>query len=389
MTLDLAALRLLAWQGPFNPCGTCAQTQNHRCKTASGNLTTPHEPRLAVARGYVARQPEVDGLTAQVEGLRASNDQLVAALKTADDKIDMAMLRVTNLTADLADANAKIAELETPPVPEPPAKQATQFGACILDKGAAGVVAKFGKGAAIRQYMSSALSVPVFPAGSLMHVSFKAPSIGWTDAQIDSMLKVAASGAPGMLVTFNHEPDNDGMTGAQIAAWKDRSNRLYDRNVALGRPCLIAPTFTGDFWSNHTTDAERDVWLKDLKGDLFGLDFDGVHDNQTTKPTDLTYRVGKNEVTNADEIAVLQKALTTYAANGWTGFCVPEFGTSRAAWDTDGLGRTKWINDNAARFIAAGCYYVAWFDQSAAGKTDVIAAGSPELDALRALVAAN
>lgn len=191
------------------------------------------------------------------------------------------------------------------------------------------------------------------------------------------------------IVTFRHEPDNDGMTAAQIAQWKADSNRLYDRNVALGRPCLIAPTFTGNFWSNHTTDAQRDVWLSGLKGDLFGDDQDGVHDNQTAKPADLVYRVGSSEMTNADEIANLQRALVKYAANGWTGFCVPEFGTSRAAWDTTGEGRAKWMRDNAARFVAAGAVSIHWYDHAAAGKSDVLDAGTPEYAVLRTLVAGN
>lgn len=328
----------------------------------------------------------IDDVTTAVAAYGA--EQFAAGAASRQDEVDVVRQSLTRTQEQLQAALARIDELtKTAPTPTPtppPTKTGTRFGACVLTTAAA-VPSKYGKGASIRVFYdkpAGQLPWPTAPAGTLLHVSYKMAGKTYTDAQIDAMLTKAR----GHLITVNHEPDNDGWTATQIAAWKALNNRVYDRNVTLGRPARIVPTFTGDFWSNHTTDAERDVWLKDLKADLYGLDFDGVHDNQTSKPADLVYRVGKSEVTNADEIAALKRAMSKY---GVPGFCVPEFGTSRRPWDTDGAGRTKWLRNNAQRFIDAGAEAVHWYDEQANGKDDRILDPSPEIDAMRTLVAAN
>lgn len=358
-------------------CESCKRLPAEQCWTLLKHtiLAKPHIPRLKAGlswragfeAGAVSRQGEVNTVTADLTTALTRN-KLLEATHLLDLKT-------------IADLRAQV-PTEPEPEPEPPTKR-TLFGACILTGGAAGVVAKYGKGAAIRQFQTPLTPVTA-PTGSLLHLSAK-PALSVTDAQIDAWLK------SGGLRTIRHEPDNDGMSAVQIAEWKALSNRVYDRNVALGRPCLIAPTFTGGLWSSNQTDAQRDVWMVGLKGDLLGIDYDGVHDNQTAKPADLTYRVGKREITNADEIANAQRYIERFKANGWTGFTVPEFGISRATWDTDGQGRAKWLRDNAKRFVDAGAYAVHWYDfQDTKTKiSDIIAAGSPEHAVLRELVAGN
>jgi len=331
---------------------------------------------------------QLTGVLSDLDTLIAQNSELADQLKTA--RIGAAL--VPGLQARIAELMAQVAELESgpdpepEPEPEPPAQKRTIFGACILDKGAAGVVAKYGKGATVRQFFTP-LTVPAsIPAGTIMHVSAK-PASTITDAEIDAWLKALK----GHVVTIRHEPDNDGMSSAQIAEWKTLNNRVYDRNVALGRPCLVAPTFTGGLFASYGNDTTRDLWMDGLNGDLLGFDFDGVHDNQTSKPADLVYRVGSKAITNADEIANAKRYIAKYAANGWQGITVPEFGISRATWDTTGEGRAKWIRGNGGRFIEADTYLCHWYDfrDTKTGISDIVDAGSPEHEALSELVAAN
>ena len=156
---DLAAKRLLAWQTPtFDPCGTCAQTPGHRCRTTTGALCLPHKSRMDQATGWLARDAEVeqwkseathweteyDDASGQYDVLTANIATLTDQLKTArlgaalvpglqqqiaelrtdwDDTIgerDELAQKVLALGAELAAYKAAHPDAPTPaPVPEP------------------------------------------------------------------------------------------------------------------------------------------------------------------------------------------------------------------------------------------------------------------------------
>jgi hypothetical protein len=107
-----AELATLAWRGPFEPCTTCQQTQNHRCLTRTGARTSPHKPRLDNARGWVARQPDLDALTAQVSNLATVVDSTEAALRlrtTERDDLRIELQRATLEAAGLAEEVGRVA----------------------------------------------------------------------------------------------------------------------------------------------------------------------------------------------------------------------------------------------------------------------------------------
>lgn len=260
----------------------------------------------------------------------------------------------------------------------------TRFGACPTNPGgtsaaaAQTVVTKMGTGAAVRQFMTSILDWPTVPTGSLMWRSYK-PATTVTDAQIDALLMAAA----GHLVTFWHESDNDGLTATARAARIALMNRLYDRNVALGRPATIVPIFTGGFFADYGTQANRDLWAS-VKGDLIGVDMDGVHD--TTAPIGISY---------ADETAEVMDWIAAHPeCDGWA---IGEFGTSRQPYDATGVMRRDWMAAQVGVFLAAPIkptvINVYDYDTSAhnGATTDYnrLNDPSPELDYWRSLVAQN
>ena len=157
--------------------------------------------------------------------------------------------------------------------------------------------------------------------------------------------------------------------------------------------------FVGTFWSSSTTDATRDQWMLTARGDLIGLDYDGVHDLHTSPPPDgITYYANtgsqtssSNKMTPASRIANIQRYIERFQDNGWTGFCIPEFGTSRAPWDTNGAGRLKWMQDSTDLFVAAGAVTIHAYDDRAGSplKDDVLYPGTPEYDYWRSQVDLN
>jgi hypothetical protein len=110
----------------------------------------------------------------------------------------------------------------------------------------------------------------------LLHRSYK-PLTTVTNTQIDELLLKAR----GHWITFWHESDNDGLSASARADRIALMNRLYDRNVALGRPVTVVPTFTGWMFSDQTTDAYRKDFWRGVKGDLVGVDYDGIHNSGT------------------------------------------------------------------------------------------------------------
>jgi hypothetical protein len=234
----------------------------------------------------------------------------------------------------------------------------TFFGACPANPGgesltaANTVITKWGAGASVRQFFTG-LPTPNVPVGaSVVHSSGKPTDTAVNSGSLDAAIEAMVQATPnGHILELQHESNNDGLTGSQITARIAAKNRLYDIKQTVKPGVLVAHTFTGGFWASYGNDATRDSWLATARGDLLGLDADGVHD--TTGPTyDMTY---------ADEVANVLRYLTRFTFK-WDGWTVPECGTSRQPWDTAGSARATWLRDQAAILTNNGAYAVMAYD---------------------------
>jgi hypothetical protein len=118
---------LTPWR--ISPCSSCNRPAGQRCRTASGVLCQAHQARLEHFAGWLARQPEVDGLIKKSDTymgalLTAAEqiDTLTTALHEAEDHLaDSESQRVTEreVAAELvADLRAQLAALTKPePIP--------------------------------------------------------------------------------------------------------------------------------------------------------------------------------------------------------------------------------------------------------------------------------
>jgi hypothetical protein len=292
------------------------------------------------------------------------------------------MPRIAAILAALA-ASLTFAALPAPAAAAAPESDIL-WGACPAYPGGSSasaaqrVVDKWGQGVHIRQFTNASSSLPWngVPDGSLMHRSYKPPTT-ITDAAIDALLRAAE----GHYVTFWHESENDGLSTSQRNARINLMNRLYERNVALGRPATVVPTFTGwMFAANNSNGARlRDQW-DGVKGDLLGVDYDGIH-SYSTEYDDETENVMRWLADNPE----------------YRGWAIPEFGTSRRPSDPTGAGRLAWMQEQVGYFLDAPILpeTVDWFDYNT-GSHDTVSEGlnslqpgSPEYVYWRGLVSLN
>ncbi|MDF2460959.1 MAG: Dockerin type domain [Candidatus Saccharibacteria bacterium] len=278
------------------------------------------------------------------------------------------------------------------PTPTPPTGGInTYIGACPANPGgtsltaAQSVLNKWGTGAAIRQFNGDITTGPNHPSGaSIVHTSYR-PSVsqvnsGALDTQIEALIQRTPAGD---VIEFYHEPDNDGLTGTGITDMIKAKNRLYEIKQRVKPTVLVAATMTGGFFANYTSESVRQPWYG-LKGDLVGLDADGVHDS--TGPTyDTSY---------ADEIAGVKTFMTRNPSAGWIGWGVPEHGTSRQPWDTTGTPRANWFAAQTKLMIDAGARYVMLYDYNTsahqlANDYNQILTGTPEFTVWNNLVDNN
>jgi hypothetical protein len=235
------------------------------------------------------------------------------------------------------------------------------------------VITKWGSGTAIRQFFGSDITKgPNHPSGAtVVHSSYK-PDVasvnnGSLDAQITALIQRTQAGD---IIEFYHEPDNDGLDATGIANMIAAKNRLYDLKQQVKPSVNVAATMTGGFFASYTSESTRVPWYS-LRGDLVGLDADGVHD--TTGPTyDMTY---------ADEIAGAKTFMTRNTT--WKGWTVPEHGTSRQPWDTTGNARANWFSAQIKLFIDNGAYAVMLYDYNTSAHNtstnyNQVYAGTPE-----------
>ena len=259
----------------------------------------------------------------------------------------------------------------TPTTNPPPPPSGVMWGSSVAgtSNNGSAVQTKFGEPKVyVRQFIGSTLSWPSsVPDGVLLHRSFKPPT-SITNAQIDNLLLQAE----GHWVTFWHEPDNDGLSASGRADRIALMNRLYDRNVALGRPVTVVPTFTGGMFADYRDEAYKQQWAG-VKGDLLGVDYDGIH-SYTTDYDDET-----------DEVMDWLDQNTEYV--GWA---VPEFGTSRQSSDSTGNGRRAWMEEQVGYMVDAPVQPsgVAWYDYNSTPQNS-IEPGTPEYNYWKSLIDTN
>lgn len=307
----------------------------------------------------------------------------------------------SQITPRLQVAEISLTSTGTPPVTPPPTTKRPYFGACPADgapggvAGAQSVLTKWGSHAAVRQFFGDFTSMPsVIPGCPIVHSSYRPDAVGeaqpFTDAQIaagaaDNAISAVIQATPNnWVLEIKHESDNDGLTGQ---AWTDRinaKNRPYILKQSIKPGVLICHTHTGGMWASYGNDTTRDLNMATAKGDLIGLDADGVHDSVGPK-YDTDY---------ADEVANVKRYLAKFKANGFQGWSVPEHGTSRQPWDTTGTPRAEFFSRNTQYFVDNGAMYVCLFDFNTSAHNlsndyNRILPGTPEYDVWRNLVASN
>jgi hypothetical protein len=146
-----------------------------------------------------------------------------------------------------------------------------------------GLINKWGGRPASRHYFgANSTGLPVHIAG--ISVAQWSWSWGSLDAQVVAgnhdayFASCAAAMKNGDIATYAHESDNKGLTGTALSNRIGAMNRFYDvfKNTKPG--VFISPTHTGYMFSpkNPSGAALRTTWGA-VKGDLIGLDLDGVH----------------------------------------------------------------------------------------------------------------
>lgn len=285
--------------------------------------------------------------------------------------------------------------------PPPPVTAGTLFGACPPSGTShSTVISKWGDGPHSRLFWGPAANfpstLPAVPAGcSGFHLSFKPPFAtilsGFLDSQIaDIALQAAELIAAGRqidprfrgAIEIWHESDKkaaesstDGAgTTITVANATAVKNHFYDVVKATAPTVEVIHTLTGGALT--TAGGRWNQWTG-VKADLLGADLDGVHDS--TAPLNINWYGA------IDRAAAWA---TDFGDLGYTGWCAPEFGTSRPTYDTTGELRTQWSRDVTAYCADKGAVYVDLYDvESTVGNT--FTTGSPEYNLWRELVAAN
>lgn len=254
-----------------------------------------------------------------------------------------------------------------------------------------------------RQFFGANWGTPVHIAG----VSVAQFSWGPKDAQVvsgsmDATLSAAfAAMKNGDIATYAHESDNDGLTAAQITTRIQAMNRFYDLVKSVNPNIYVAPTHTGYMFSpkNGGGAAARATWGA-AKGDLVGLDLDGVHidakkaDGTPQYPGATDY----SPIDYAGHIPIAKAFITANKARGYVGWTVPEHMTSRyTPIDPNGTKRAAWFQTNMTYILNGGAYACMIFDfprpANLGGESttafSVIPNPSPELTVIRSFVAGN
>lgn len=262
-----------------------------------------------------------------------------------------------------------------------------KFGACPTLPNAgnlASVTTKYGAGAAVRMYGGNfvALAANYYGSSQLVHYSFKPknasgnPDVagiaaGTYDAAITTM---ANSIRAGDVVEFCHEIDQN-VTGGLVPSWSSAiaaKNQFYNVVKAARPDVLVANTYTGYFFQSGSPHyAEIDSTAGLIKGDILGIDCDGVH------PTALPYTDYQAETTRA------LKFLTDFASLGYRWISVPEYGCPNInqfagnGVDTNDSARATWMTFYGNLWINTGkCLYALAYDYESSSGNTLTAAGT-------------
>jgi len=261
------------------------------------------------------------------------------------------------------------------------AEQATLFGACApypggqTDAAAQTVIAKWGHPVALRHFCTTFRNPPTNPGFSIVHTSYKQnnDAVGIAAGNYDTQIAALAAATPaGHVVEWMHEHDKkvrDGVVSmSNLVAAK---NRFYDVVKANNPAVLVACTVTG--WEmDPSSGRDPDTWGV-LRGDLFGVDCDGVH------PASLPYPEFRRDAQGAIDF------IERWAHMGYQGWCVPEFGAPRlSTGDADGRHRAAWMLDYAAFFVEFGARYVCLYDYESSPGNELTTPA--ELDAWQSLI---
>lgn len=283
---------------------------------------TPTDPTLEQA---------LEAVRTYTTSLRQQIENLTRDAATDQERIEALAVELEDAEATIEELEARIRELE--------GRRRTFIGGCPPAGGsslaaAQTVVDKWGPGAAVRQYHSTGKAPRPADAG-VVHPSWK-PTMAQITANWVSI--VTADLLEGDSVEVWHEADNKvrggSLTFTDVVA---RKNKFYDLVTELRPDLKVVNTLTGQALSNYG----KDEWTKwgVVKAHLLGLDADGIHDK--VAPLDIPYE---------DEIERVARFLD--ANPSYEGWCVPEFGTSRPAYDLTGEQRAAWARKYGTLFVA-------------------------------------
>jgi hypothetical protein len=214
-----------------------------------------------------------------------------------------------------------------------------------------------------------------------VHTSFSVTGYGVTREQAlkdiaagkyDADIAAAAKATPaGDVLELVHEADNKVRGGSiTYATVKAAKNHFYDKVKAAKPSVLVANTVTG-WLADPKSGLDVTQWGA-IKADVFGIDNDGIH------PSVLPY-------TNYDdEIATAVKFVSTYKANGYRYWAVPEFGCPRISTDTGGVARAKWMSAYGAKYKSSGALYADAYEYNSTANNELTT--TAEVSAWKALV---
>jgi hypothetical protein len=293
----------------------------------------------------------------QSSAQQAYAEQLAAAAQrehAANDATAQLQTRYEALQAKY-DALVASTQPQQPPPPPPPASKTlfggnkpsqTSSGHTLQDQ--ADVVAKWGKGAAMRQFFGDATTIvaPRHADLGLLHASWNLPLDDSVTALQTKVKALAANMKAGDMPESRHEGDSKTRRNppvysvSQIVSHKNN----FHAAVKAVRPDLETINTCTAWLFNPASGLDPTPFLA-IKADWLGVDFDGVKDTAYFDYTVLFARV----------LDLAKKA-------GYKGVRVPEFGWPQAPSDADDSKRAAEMTRHGKALIAAGFRSVCLFE---------------------------
>lgn len=244
------------------------------------------------------------------------------------------------------------------------------------------------------------------PDATVWH-SFKT----WDETAITAWINDAPTlGGTPKLLTFHHEPENDGWSASQILTWKQRVSDLVDLRDATGRTdVLVGPILMSDWTLNPLSG--RDFWgnwyvgppipgytpggypTDYRKSDFYGWDPYNEGSDQDpafyNDPSDTLDDQGTGTVDGTRSIFDAHVVMNIPIAIG-------EFGSQQIPSDGDDTGRAAWLADYIDTLLDLftvqsdlGVTALAYWSDFVGGQDTRINNSQPCLDALAGYCAAS